>query len=89
MLFGYIGPDTVLPLTSAVAAIVGFFLMTGRYSLRLVAGAFRRIGRLFAPRSAAPKAQIATPAGKRARPGGVAAPHTRRPTAPTDRADAR
>lgn len=45
-LMAYIGPETVLPVTSALAAIGGAFLMCGGYLRRKVAGAlnvcFRR-----------------------------------------------
>jgi hypothetical protein len=36
MLFAYVGPETMMPLASFVAAIVGVFLMFGR-SLMLAA----------------------------------------------------
>ena len=35
MLFAYLGPDTVLPMTSMVAAAVGFLLMFGRQVVHL------------------------------------------------------
>jgi hypothetical protein len=38
-LLAYIGPETVLPVTSALAAIGGAFLMFGGYLRRKVAGA--------------------------------------------------
>jgi hypothetical protein len=34
MLFAYIGPDTLLPLTSVVATAAGVVLMFGRNSVR-------------------------------------------------------
>ena len=34
MLFAYIGPDTLLPMTSVVATVVGVILMFGRNSVR-------------------------------------------------------
>jgi hypothetical protein len=46
MLFAYLGPDTVLPLTSAVAAVLGVVLMFGRQVNRIVLLAVRRLGRL-------------------------------------------
>src|SRR4051794_39626 len=36
ILFAYFGPETMLPLTSVVATVVGIFMMFGRTSLRLV-----------------------------------------------------
>ena len=40
-IFGYLGPDTMLPLTSAIAAVVGAFLMFGKNTFRFVARLFR------------------------------------------------
>ncbi|HEU5116254.1 MAG TPA: hypothetical protein VFT74_06200 [Isosphaeraceae bacterium] len=31
MLVGYFGPETTLPVASALAAVVGFFLTVGRF----------------------------------------------------------
>jgi len=45
-LFAYLGPETMLPLTSAVAAVVGGFMMFGRGLGRIVLGTIRlRFGR--------------------------------------------
>lgn len=41
MLFAYIGPETMMPVASGIAAVVGVFLMFGR-SVMLV---FRNFGR--------------------------------------------
>jgi hypothetical protein len=46
MLFAYLGPDTVLPLTSAFAAVIGVALMFGRQSLRIAWYAMSWWGRL-------------------------------------------
>lgn len=35
MIFAYFGPDTVLPLTSTLAAVVGVALMFGKQTFRL------------------------------------------------------
>jgi hypothetical protein len=45
MLLGYIGPDTVLPVASALAAIVGALLICGRYIWQLAARAVRFVFR--------------------------------------------
>lgn len=49
MIFAYLGPDTVLPLTSTLAAVVGVFLMFGRQTVRIgrmvVLGGFRVVRR--------------------------------------------
>lgn len=49
MVFAYLGPDTVLPLTSVFAAVFGIVLMFGRQSWRIamlaVHGVFRLFGR--------------------------------------------
>jgi len=49
VIFAYVGPETLLPMTSVVAGVVGIFLMLGRGSLRYVMGvlqAVRRPGRV-------------------------------------------
>ena len=43
MLLAYVGPETVLPLTSTLAAVLGVVLMFGRQAGRLVLGACRRV----------------------------------------------
>jgi hypothetical protein len=42
LLFGYFGPETVLPVTSVVATIAGLAMMFGRHTLRMII----RCGRL-------------------------------------------
>jgi hypothetical protein len=42
-LFAYLGPETVLPLTSVVAAVAGVVLMFGRNALRFVAHSVRML----------------------------------------------
>ena len=52
LLFSYVGPDTWLPLTSALAAVSGVMLMGGRRGLSIVRGLIRRLvpgGRVQAP----------------------------------------
>ena len=39
----YLGPETMLPMTSIVAGVVGFLMMFGRNALRLCSAAFRRL----------------------------------------------
>lgn len=36
VLFGYFGPETVLPMTSVIATVVGLFMMFGRNTLRFL-----------------------------------------------------
>jgi hypothetical protein len=36
ILFAYFGPETILPVTSVLATVLGCFLMFGRMSIRLV-----------------------------------------------------
>jgi hypothetical protein len=49
MFFAYIGPDTLLPMTSVVATAVGVVLMFGknsvRYSLQFVRNCYQRVVR--------------------------------------------
>ena len=46
MVFAYFGPETALPITSAVAAIAGVLLMSGRLATRHAARAARHAGRI-------------------------------------------
>jgi len=85
MLFAYFGPDTVMPLTSILAAAVGFVLMFGRQAGRLAAlavtGAARRCG--LRGRGAEPGSAAPARWGRRSdRPTAVRA---RRPTTRPDR----
>ena len=43
MLFGYFGPETVLPVTSIVATIAGLAMMFGRHTFRLIMSCGRLI----------------------------------------------
>jgi len=43
----YIGPDTVLPFASAIAAITGFILMFWRRFVGLVRGGYSAVRRRF------------------------------------------
>ena len=55
LVFAYFGPETVLPMTSVIATIVGLIMMFGRHSLRLIVGSCRFIirgaGRMIRPSS--------------------------------------
>ena len=48
MIFAYFGPETVLPLTSIVAAAVGVVMMFGRNTLRFALMFARRASRALA-----------------------------------------
>jgi hypothetical protein len=43
LLFGYFGPETVLPVTSIIATIAGLAMMFGRHTLRLIMSCGRLI----------------------------------------------
>ena len=43
MLFAYIGPETMMPVASIVAAVAGVFMMFGRNLLTFGRNVFRRI----------------------------------------------
>lgn len=76
MLFAYFGPETVLPLTSTLAAVLGFVLMFGRRLGLFATVAFRAVARRLrrkAGPSTAPT-EVYRPAG----------PRYQRPGAPTD-----
>jgi hypothetical protein len=46
----YIGPDVLMPVASAIAAVVGFLLMFWRRTVAFFRRAFGAIGRRFARR---------------------------------------
>jgi hypothetical protein len=48
-LFAYFGPETLLPMTSVVATVVGIVLMFGRNAFRLAARLVFRPAQTFAP----------------------------------------
>jgi hypothetical protein len=51
-ILAYLGPETMLPMTSVVAGVAGFLMMFGRNAWRLASGAVRRLN---SRRSARPK----------------------------------
>lgn len=62
MIFAYFGPDNILPMTSIIATVVGFFMMFGRRSLRFL-GSFLVFKSAREPRTSAigkPHAQAKT-----------------------------
>jgi len=44
-LYAYLGPETMLPLASVIAGIVGAFMMFGRNTFRFFARCVRGFGR--------------------------------------------
>ena len=65
MLLAYLGPDTVLPLTSTLAAVAGFGLMFGRqlsrFLLMIVSTAARRSPSTAKPSRPRPKRATTRP----------------------------
>jgi len=43
LVFAYIGPDTLLPVTSALAGVLGVFLVFGRNTVHFTLQRFRRL----------------------------------------------
>jgi hypothetical protein len=43
LVLAYLGPETMLPMTSVVAGIAGVIMMFGRTSLRWVVARFRQV----------------------------------------------
>jgi hypothetical protein len=41
--FAYLGPETMLPMTSIVAAVIGVVMLSGRATLRMASGMMRGI----------------------------------------------
>jgi hypothetical protein len=54
MIFAYFGPETMLPITSGIAAVFGVFLMFGRQILFMIVRSLARVGRMFRRGQAAP-----------------------------------
>ena len=53
MIFAYLGPETMLPMTSVLAGVVGFFMMFGRKLVEVVTNAFRKKAVPVAPKTRA------------------------------------
>ena len=53
MIFAYLGPETMLPMTSVIAGVVGFFMMFGRKMVEVVTSVFRRKATPVAPKTRA------------------------------------
>lgn len=60
-LVAYLGPETMLPMTSVIAGVVGVILMLGRQSLSLMLGLFRIKGRGDRAKARAKRAAIHAP----------------------------
>jgi hypothetical protein len=75
MLLGYFGPETMLPLGSAIAAVLGVFLMFGRQVAFMTRRAFGRMTRLFRSTPRSSVAAIAPPHGSSIRYDGGAGSH--------------
>ncbi len=54
MLFGYVGPEVMMPLASVVAAVVGVFLMFGRNVMYIARNVARKVRSLAGPKEAGP-----------------------------------
>ena len=59
MLFAYVGPETMMPLASVVAAVVGVFLMFGRNIMYIGRNFVRKVRSLGGQKGvdSSPKAQ--------------------------------
>lgn len=57
-MFAYFGPETLMPLTSIFAAVIGVFLMFGKNTFRLIAGLFGNLGRIFRKGSKVPAPHV-------------------------------
>ncbi len=78
MLFAYFGPETLLPLTSVLAAVAGFVLMFGRQVFRVARFVTVRAVRLMVPASVREKAS-STMMGRNLRRDAPARSRYRRP----------
>jgi len=50
-IFAYLGPETMLPMTSAIAGAIGVVMLVGRGSLRWILQKTRSVGSLLKPTS--------------------------------------
>lgn len=66
-ILAYFGPETILPVTSVLAAVAGVFLMGGRQAIRFAGLALRTLGRSVGIGPKPPAKPIARPAGRRVR----------------------
>ena len=62
MLFAYIGPETMMPIASGVAAVVGVFLMFGRSVMLVIRNIGRKVGALVGRKEPGPISKINRPA---------------------------
>jgi hypothetical protein len=53
MILAYLGPETMLPMTSVVAGVAGFVMMFGRKAVDLVVGVFKKKPAAAAPQTRA------------------------------------
>ena len=53
MLLAYLGPETMLPMTSVLAGVVGFLMMFGRKLVEVVTSVFRRKAKPVTPQTRA------------------------------------
>lgn len=67
MLFAYFGPETVLPITSAIAGVAGVFMMFGRQITGWAKRTARRFVRTVGGKPKAPASVPGRPAGRRVR----------------------
>ena len=75
MLFAYFGPETTLPLTSAIAAVAGFGLMFGRQVARVGSLVVRRFCRRIGLAPKVISVPFAKPSGVRVRRDCASSPH--------------
>ena len=61
MLFAYIGPETMMPLASGIAAIVGVFLMFGRSVMLIFRNVTRKVGAVFVRKGAGSPRRVDLP----------------------------
>ncbi len=53
MILGYLGPETMLPMTSIIAGIIGFVMMFGRKAFELALRPFRGTPKVITPKTRA------------------------------------
>lgn len=69
MLWAYIGPETMMPIASGVAAAVGVVLMFGRSIMLCFRGIARKLG-FSAGRKVEPRSPVVTTAATEKKPAG-------------------
>ncbi len=88
MLLAYFGPETTLPVTSALAAVAGFGLMFGRQVIRVARVVLRRMVGGLGTTASGPATPMGRTASVRARRDRSSTPHHAHEVGKSEQVDA-